>query len=80
MGDVTTCPKCGNPECALDDYYCFNCGADLGNYCSNENCVMNDEDEDEERRLNRNYCFCPVCGSKTTHMQAGYIKPQEFVL
>lgn len=77
MDTKTKCAKCGNPDCDLDDHFCFNCGANLINYCSNEDCIVNDADTPG---LPRNYCFCPVCGSQTKYMVNGYISPKEFSL
>lgn len=75
MDTKVKCTKCGNPNCDLDDQFCFNCGANLTNYCSNENCIVNDADNPG---LPKNYCFCPICGSKTTYMVNGFISPEEF--
>lgn len=69
------CPKCGNPACEEGDAFCFNCGASLKNYCSNDNCVMNNGEDIE---LPLDCCFCTECGEETTFMKAGYIKPKDF--
>lgn len=75
MEEKITCVKCGNPECGCDDIFCFNCGAELKNYCTNQECVQNDSDDSE---LPEDYCFCPLCGSETTFKKNGYIEPKAF--
>lgn len=70
-----SCPTCGNPKCNAEDTFCFNCGNPIQNKCSNPMCSWS---EKENRSLPLNYCFCPECGSETTLMQSGHIKPQAF--
>lgn len=75
MGDKITCVSCGNPECEYDDIFCFNCGIELRNYCTNQECAQNNAEDPE---LPWNYCFCPSCGSETTYKANGCIEPKTF--
>lgn len=75
MDEKVACELCGNPECGCDDIFCSNCGAELKTYCTNNECDQNKADCPE---LPAHYCYCPICGSKTTFMEKGYIKPRTF--
>lgn len=77
MERLMTCPKCGNPQCDIEDAYCFNCGVELKNYCSNPECI---ENAVEDPGFPHNYCFCPSCGSETTYKKNGHITPMTFPL
>lgn len=66
------CARCGCPECIEGDTFCFNCGAHLTNYCTDENCP------NSTAGLPLNYCYCPMCGSETELMQIREIEPRKF--
>lgn len=80
MGDKYTCPNCHNPDCEEDHDYCWNCGIELGNYCTNKDCPqLGASDEDEYVvALPDRFTYCPYCGEKSHYAQAGYITPLEF--
>lgn len=69
------CPHCGNPDCYVDDRFCFNCGKHLHNFCSDGNCPLSDHDSGE---LSSEMVFCPNCGAPSTFSIEGYISPKEF--
>ncbi len=71
-----TSPNCRNPNCAEDDSYCFNCGAYLKNYCTNENCILNSGEQRTE--LESFMCYCPECGTETFFAKQHYIAPENF--
>lgn len=71
------CPKCNrefNPE---DDSYCFNCGECLTNFCSNDDCVRNEEGNEDIMGLPHDACFCNYCGSKSDFYLKGFITIAE---
>lgn len=83
MDENRTCPKCGNPECDVDDSYCWNCGIRLGNCCENEDCYMEGQVESENGGivdLPENHVYCPYCGELTRYGKAGYIHETVFPL
>lgn len=64
------CAKCGIESESEDAQFCFNCGAELHNYCSNNDCLSNNDDE--PFILPSHHKFCDSCGSKTTFMVNEY--------
>lgn len=64
--DFHNCPKCDNEEILEDDAYCKICGASLLNVCTNEKCHAN---------ADANARYCVHCGSPTTYLQQGLLKP-----
>lgn len=73
--DKMTCPHCGNPDCYVEDEFCFNCGKHLHNFCSNPDCRMSEQDSGG---LGPEMVFCPDCGAASTFSKEGYISPKEF--
>lgn len=57
------CPHCGNPNSYADDNFCFNCGKQLYNFCSDEDCPLSDIDSGG---LSPEMIFCPNCGAAST--------------
>ena len=74
--ELIQCPRCGNPECDPDDEYCFNCGMPLHNPCLDPLCPLNDK---QSSPIPLDYCFCPVCGNKTTLYESELIEPRKFI-
>ncbi len=65
------CQKC---KVELDDRssnFCTKCGADLTNYCTNQNACPN-WDGDDVFPLGRNDKYCGECGSESTFSKNGY--------
>ncbi len=69
------CPHCGNPECEVEDTYCFNCGNPLFNYCTDVTCPFSDLDSGGLRPSD---VFCPTCGAPSTFYKGGFIQPRSF--
>lgn len=67
---LLVCAKCSKEAESEDASYCYNCGAGLRNFCSNEDCSLNDQDEPFE--LPSYHKFCDSCGEKSTFMANGY--------
>lgn len=63
------CVNCGFSEHLDDALYCQNCGIDLSNFCSNDDCEINNVTEPEYATLPNNAKYCPYCGSKTTYFE-----------
>lgn len=80
MDTKITCPKCNNPDCGQEDEYCWNCGAELINYCTNPECPQLAVLDGTEPSvvLPSNFTFCPYCGSPTHFSKIGYTFPLEF--
>lgn len=72
--EKVTCPHCKNPDCDIEDTFCFNCGKPLWNRCTDGNCPMTDENQS----LAPNMVYCPICGSLSTFAEDGYITTQDF--
>lgn len=74
------CAKCGCPEHNDDANYCWNCGHELNsNYCTNDHCVLNNCDNDEDRiPCDETASFCPECGSETDYKLQGLVSPIDF--
>lgn len=73
------CPRC-HADLAEDTPYCWNCGFQLGNYCDNPECVV-DEYTDPERMivdLPPHFTYCPYCGSQTHYAKLGFAKQLVF--
>ena len=80
MSEKIVCPKCHNPRCESDHDYCWNCGYELGNYCTNTECPqigLSDVDE-YVVQLPSDYAHCPYCGHPSRYALDGYIAPLEF--
>lgn len=80
MDKKRSCPNCGNPNCEEDHDYCWNCGIELQNCCTNAECPqlgLTDEDE-YVVILPDHFTFCPYCGSQTRLAREGYISPLSF--
>jgi hypothetical protein len=61
------CQKCGT-ETAIDEAsYCIECGELLSNYCSNEQCILNNYDDDGKIALPQIAKYCYECGCKSTY-------------
>ncbi|WP_139024143.1 hypothetical protein [Desulfosporosinus sp. OT] len=69
------CIKCECPELNDDDEYCWNCGYPIGNFCTNDHCVLNNGDPVP---CPDNASFCSACGSETTYKVEGLISPIDF--
>jgi rubredoxin len=53
--------------------YCQNCGFEIdGNRCPDSHCIMNNG---ESTPLPDTACYCPYCGSKSTHFEQEFISP-----
>ncbi len=73
------CINCGCPELEENDSHCWNCGHELNsNYCSNEHCVLNSENDESQAPCRENACYCSECGSKTVYFINGLISPIVF--
>lgn len=80
------CPKCQNEEILSEGEYCHICGSILVNKCQQE---IFDGDFgstvapccDASERLPGSARYCPYCGSETTFLQQGILKPWDnFIL
>jgi hypothetical protein len=68
------CVKCHKPDIPDDFEYCPNCGYAVdSNFCSNNDCPLNDTDEPVS--LEETDCFCSCCGSEAKYYVDGFIKP-----
>ena len=65
--DVSTlpCANCGFSEHLQYSDYCQNCGIDLCNYCTNQQCESSNCEK--EYSLPHDAKYCPYCGNKTTY-------------
>lgn len=69
-----TCVCCNFEDHVEDAEFCQECGTSLDNYCSNNQCVMNNG---ESVSVPNNAKFCPYCGEGTTYYNAGLFEPIE---
>lgn len=74
------CIKCGCPDHESDSRHCWNCGHLLNsNYCSDEHCVLNNGNSDDEKiPCREDACYCPECGTETEYFKYELIKPLVF--
>ena len=72
------CPKCKNPECKSTDAFCFNCGHEIRNYCTNPDCKLGGAKDPSDNVLPRHYCHCSMCGQPTRYFRNGIITPAVF--
>lgn len=81
MDEKRNCPKCGNSDCDINDSFCWNCGAELGNCCENEECIAAEQTGADHGILDLpdNYVYCPYCGSLTRYGKAGYVVEVNFL-
>ena len=71
------CIKCHYPNLEEMFTFCPNCGYPANsNYCSDDNCEMNDPDDPVA--FPETDCFCNYCGSETKYFKAGLIQPQKY--
>lgn len=70
-GKLKECPNCQNEETNIDGNYCHICGENLVNLCSYDNCPNSDP-------LPTNARYCPVCGSKSTFLEIGFLKEWNY--
>lgn len=64
------CVKCQHNNHLSDATYCQNCGIELLNFCTNDDCPSY---SDEISYLPKDASFCPYCGEKTTYYE--YLNP-----
>ena len=65
------CANCGFEKHIDDSFYCQECGASLENFCTNDMCDYNTND-DEPFQVPSTAKFCPICGEVTTFKKLGY--------
>lgn len=76
-GDISTMTKITCPTCYHNNKYehakyCFNCGMTFGdNNCTNIEC------QNASVNLNKEDCYCYLCGNKTTFFKEGFIKQND---
>jgi hypothetical protein len=61
-----SCQKCGTKAATEDAIYCYECGELLTNYCTNEQCMLNNY-SDEKIALPQNAKYCYECGCQSTY-------------
>lgn len=69
-GKLKECPSCKNEETDIDGDYCQICGKKLINICSNQECSLSP--------LPSNARYCPVCGNRSTFLDAGFLKEWNY--
>ena len=77
---VIICPKCSNETFSDDAEYCRICGTSLYNYCEgNEEDVPFGYDGPIVHKCPGNARYCEICGSKTTYLKLGFLRPWDVV-
>lgn len=62
------CPKCKLDIEWIDPLFCPYCKLELQNYCTNQNCVYFEyENNDDLEKLHSDFKYCPECGTKTSY-------------
>ena len=73
------CPKCGNEDILQEGEYCQICGCLLVNKCLQDCNLPFDNDDvsccSKSTRLPGNARYCPYCGSETSFLTQGILKP-----
>ena len=64
------CPNCDFEEHLENVDYCQECGVCIINFCTNNNCEQNNDDNIQE--LPANAKFCPYCSSESSFKEAGF--------
>ncbi len=55
--------------------FCSNCGLPLYNFCTDDDCELNQEDTLDCLKESERYCYC--CGAESTYLSLGLLKPYE---
>lgn len=70
------CPKCKIEMRYEDPSYCHECGAFVVNYCSNDDCELNNGtyDVDVDCSLHADDKYCYLCGQPTNFNLEGFFE------
>lgn len=70
--DSKICIRCDAPIAYKNASFCSNCGLSLENFCTNEDCELNQEDTLDTLDPSDRYCYC--CGYPSDYLSLGVIK------